>query len=83
MNSSQRMPALFVGHGSPMNALQRNRYTDVWRELGSTIPAPRAVLAISAHWYISGTAVTADAQPRTIPTLFPLQRMVSTWARSA
>src|SRR5690348_10381052 len=61
-----RMPAAFVGHGSPMNTLQRNRYTESWRELGRTLPRPRAILAISAHWYIDGTAVTAMAEPRTI-----------------
>jgi 4,5-DOPA dioxygenase extradiol len=60
------MPAIFLGHGSPMNALERNRYSDVWRELGSTLPAPKAILAVSAHWYIHGTAVTAMPFPRTI-----------------
>jgi 4,5-DOPA dioxygenase extradiol len=60
------MPALFVGHGSPMNALQHNRYTDAWAALGRSLPRPAAVLAISAHWYVSGTAVTGMAQPRTI-----------------
>lgn len=60
------MPALFIGHGSPMNTLETNRYTQVWRELGAAIPRPRAILAISAHWYIGATAVTAMAHPRTI-----------------
>lgn len=60
------MPAVFVGHGSPMNALEHNRYTDAWRAVGATTPRPRAILAISAHWYIHATAVTASAQPRTI-----------------
>ncbi|WP_367281745.1 4,5-DOPA dioxygenase extradiol [Ilumatobacter sp.] len=64
------MPALFVGHGSPTNALESNRYTDAWRELGRSIIAeagtPRAILAISAHWYINAAAVTAMARPRTI-----------------
>jgi 4,5-DOPA dioxygenase extradiol len=62
----QRMPAVFVGHGSPMNSIQRNRFTESWRELGRTPPKPRAILAVSAHWYISNTAVTAQSQPRTI-----------------
>jgi 4,5-DOPA dioxygenase extradiol len=61
-----RMPAAFVGHGSPMNTLERNRYTERWRALGRTLPRPRAILAISAHWYIDGTAVTGMAEPRTI-----------------
>jgi 4,5-DOPA dioxygenase extradiol len=60
------MPAAFVGHGSPMNALERNRYTDTWRAFGAAIPRPRAILAISAHWYVNATAVTAMARPRTI-----------------
>ena len=45
-----RMPAAFIGHGSPMNALDRNVYTEAWRELGATMPKPTAILAISAHW---------------------------------
>lgn len=60
------MPAAFLGHGSPMNALEHNRYTDAWRLLGDTVPRPRAILAVSAHWYINATAVTAQGQPPTI-----------------
>ena len=60
------MPAAFVGHGSPMNALEPNRHTETWRHLGASVPKPRAVLVVSAHWYINATAVTAMAQPRTI-----------------
>lgn len=60
------MPAIFVGHGSPMNALAKNRYTEAWREFGAGVARPRAILAISAHWYINATAVTAMARPRTI-----------------
>lgn len=63
---SARMPAAFVGHGSPMNALESNRYTRAWRAFGSAVPTPRAILAISAHWYINATAVTAMPNPRTI-----------------
>ncbi len=61
-----RMPALFLGHGSPMNVLEENRYTRVWQQLGRDLPRPRAILAISAHWYTRGTRVTAMEQPRTI-----------------
>ena len=64
------MPAAFIGHGSPLNTLERNRYTTAWRVLGETVPRPRAVLVISAHWYINATAVTAMAQPRTIHDFF-------------
>jgi 4,5-DOPA dioxygenase extradiol len=61
-----RLPALFLGHGNPMNALETNAWTRGWRALGATLPRPRAVLSISAHWYITGTAVTAMDSPRTI-----------------
>ena len=60
------MPAAFIGHGSPMNALERNRYTDAWRAFGASVPKPRAVLVVSAHWYINATAVTAMPKPKTI-----------------
>jgi 4,5-DOPA dioxygenase extradiol len=60
------MPAVFLGHGSPMNALTDNPYGQAWAKFGSTVPRPRAILCISAHWYIRGTAVTAMEQPRTI-----------------
>lgn len=60
------MPAAFIGHGSPMNALEQNRYTDAWRRFGAAVPRPRAILAISAHWYVNASAVTAMAAPRTI-----------------
>jgi 4,5-DOPA dioxygenase extradiol len=60
------MPALFVGHGNPMNALARNSYTEGWRALGSNLPLPRAIVCVSAHWYLPRLAVTAMARPRTI-----------------
>jgi 4,5-DOPA dioxygenase extradiol len=65
-----RMPAAFIGHGSPMNTLETNRFTSAWRAFGASVPRPRAVLAISAHWYINGTAVTAMPQPRIIHDFF-------------
>lgn len=64
--SSELMPALFIGHGSPMNTLESNRYTDGWRVLGESLPRPRAILCVSAHWYFGATAVTAMPNPRTI-----------------
>ncbi|MGI5132533.1 4,5-DOPA dioxygenase extradiol [Pseudonocardia sp. CA-107938] len=70
MAGTTLMPAAFVGHGSPMNALQRNRYTSSWAELGAALPVPRAILMISAHWYIHATAVTAMPRPRTIHDFF-------------
>ena len=60
------MPAAFIGHGSPMNALEINRYTQAWRDFGASVPKPRAVLVVSAHWYINATAVTAMPRPKTI-----------------
>ena len=66
MANTARMPAVFFGHGSPMNALEQNRYTDAWRRIGASIPKPKAILCVSAHWYIHGTAVTAMDRPRTI-----------------
>lgn len=60
------MPALFIGHGSPMNTLERNGYTEAWRAFGERLPRPRALLVVSAHWYFGATAVTAMARPRTI-----------------
>ncbi|HEY5928867.1 MAG TPA: 4,5-DOPA dioxygenase extradiol [Burkholderiales bacterium] len=63
---SARMPAVFFGHGSPMNTLQHNRFTEAWAGIGKALPRPQAILAISAHWLTRGTAVTAMESPRTI-----------------
>lgn len=60
------MPAAFIGHGSPMNALEANRYTAAWRAFGAAVPRPRAILAVSAHWHVPMLAVTAMPRPRTI-----------------
>ena len=60
------MPAIFIGHGNPMNALASNQYTDGWRQLGQRVPTPRAIVCVSAHWYVPTVAVTAMRQPRTI-----------------
>ncbi|MGY6501869.1 MAG: 4,5-DOPA-extradiol-dioxygenase [Acidimicrobiales bacterium] len=64
------MPAVFFGHGSPMNTLDSNRYTEAWQAFGVTAPRPRAILAVSAHWYVGATAVTAMERPRTIHDFF-------------
>ncbi|RYZ12326.1 MAG: 4,5-DOPA dioxygenase extradiol [Alphaproteobacteria bacterium] len=59
-------PALFIGHGNPMNTLELNRFTQSWRAFGEALPRPRAILVVSAHWFIGATAVTAMEKPRTI-----------------
>jgi 4,5-DOPA dioxygenase extradiol len=67
MNSTtEQMPVLFVGHGSPMNAIEENEFVQGWREIGRTLPKPEAILCISAHWETRGTFVTAMENPRTI-----------------
>jgi 4,5-DOPA dioxygenase extradiol len=64
--NTEPMPLLFVGHGSPMNAIEENEFVDSWRNLGKSIPKPDAILCISAHWETSGTYVTAMRNPPTI-----------------
>jgi 4,5-DOPA dioxygenase extradiol len=70
MRATTGMPAAFLGHGNPMNALDDNRYTRAWRAFGQAVPKPRAILVVSAHWYINATAVTAMQRPRTIHDFF-------------
>jgi len=62
----QLMPAAFLGHGDPMNALADNRYTRAWRGFGASVPRPRAILVVSAHWFVGSSLLTAMARPRTI-----------------
>src|SRR5579859_5479692 len=59
-------PTIFFGHGSPMNAVQNNSFTEAWRRIGRRIARPKAILAISAHWYVPETGVTVSTAPRTI-----------------
>jgi 4,5-DOPA dioxygenase extradiol len=66
MAAPPRLPALFFGHGSPMNAIEQNRYTEMWRSVAAELPEPRAILAVSAHWYVRGSRVTAQREPPTI-----------------
>ena len=70
------MPAAFIGHGNPMNALETNRYTAAWRAFGRSVPRPRAILVVSAHWYINATAVTAMPRPRTIRDFFGFPQLL-------
>jgi 4,5-DOPA dioxygenase extradiol len=60
---SEILPAIFFGHGNPMNALMNNLYTEGWQAVGRSIPTPKAILSISAHWYVPGTGVTISTAP--------------------
>ena len=68
----QKMPTLFIGHGSPTNAIEDNKYTRAWVDIAKLIPKPTAILAISAHWYTVGTKIMDEAKPKMImaPGLF-------------
>lgn len=67
LSSSERMPLVFLGHGSPMNAIKDTGYSRIWTELGQTLPRPKAILVVSAHWMTRGTTlVDVSAVPKTI-----------------
>ncbi len=65
-----KMPILFVGHGSPMNAIEDNTYSRVWREMAKKIPKPKSIVSISAHWYTSGTKIMNEEKPKTIYDMY-------------
>lgn len=61
-----RMPVLFIGHGNPMNAVEDNKYSRAWAQLGKNLPKPEAILSISAHWFTEGSFVSEDLRPKTM-----------------
>jgi 4,5-DOPA dioxygenase extradiol len=70
VTEAQKMPAIFVGHGSPMNAIEENEFSRAWGQVGQSLPRPKAILCISAHWETSGVQVTAMESPRTIDDFY-------------
>jgi 4,5-DOPA dioxygenase extradiol len=65
-----KMPALFVGHGSPMNAIEDNEYTRTWKKIAERIPKPEAILSVSAHWFTKGTRIMDQKNPQTIYDMY-------------
>ena len=65
-----RMPMLFAGHGSPMNAIENNAFTREWQRIGKALPTPKAILSVSAHWYTAGTLVSDVRENRTIYDMY-------------
>ncbi|RBP66734.1 4,5-DOPA dioxygenase extradiol [Alkalibaculum bacchi] len=65
-----KMPVVFIGHGSPMNAIEKNDYTKSWREIGQRIPKPKAIISFSAHWFTQGTKIMNEEKPRTIYDMY-------------
>lgn len=69
-NRTEKMPVLFIGHGSPMNAIEDNAFTRTWTEIAKRIPKPKAILAISAHWYTNGTQIDDEEHPKMIYDMY-------------
>lgn len=69
-----KMPVLFVGHGSPMNAIEDNRYTETWKHIATRIPKPKIILSVSAHWYTRDTRINNEEAPRTVHDMYGFPR---------
>ncbi len=67
---ADKMPALFVGHGSPMNAIEENAYTRTWERIAGDFPKPKAILAVSAHWYTHGSRIMDESQPQMVYDMY-------------
>lgn len=71
-----RMPALFIGHGSPMNAIEDNTFTKGWQHIAERLPRPSIILSVSAHWYTRGTRINSDPAPRTIHDMYGFPKVL-------
>lgn len=74
LSSTDRMPCVFIGHGSPMNVVEENSFTQAWTELNKNLPVPSAIVCISAHWETKGTFVTGELNPKTIHDFYGFPR---------
>lgn len=74
LSSTDRMPCIFIGHGSPMNVIEENNFTQAWVELNKNLPIPSAIVCISAHWETKGTFVTGELNPKTIHDFYGFPR---------
>lgn len=70
MSTNKKMPVLFIGHGSPLNAIEQNKYTTKWEQIASEFPKPKAILSISAHWYTDGSRINDATQPKMIYDMY-------------
>lgn len=70
VSSKVKMPTLFIGHGSPMNAIEDNEYTENWVKIAGKIPKPEAILAVSAHWYTEGSRIMDEVQPKMVYDMY-------------